>query len=562
MIARDECWRRDNRRALIGLMGVYLAATWWYTIPFGPVWDDWVLLAHSARSLLAVAGEASRSDQALLILPFYASAQPWTWMLAAWLCLGAATGLIFLTARQVRGVTLGEAFWVAALTATAPLYQARFMLSVLPYAFSAVCFTASLFLLSSHLNRPALARRIGALALLLLACTTSSFLTLCWIPLALVAWDSFAAGRDRDAIKVNVIRAARQVLRHSEFIVVPAIVFVLRRLLLPSHGLYANYNQIKLSPVAAAGETVSVLWKQFLGFPVLIPGLSSLPDALLPAAGLVIIGWSVAWHFKPRIGPDPASPQETPRYLRWMLLVLALSTPVLALYPYVIVEQPPRFSGLWETRHQLTLMLVSGSALVCFLRSFGSLRALHVSATIVIFVFLTLDYGTARQFLVDRLDQQELQLKLAADPLPPESLVLIVESDRDFRMFRRFFAFYELSQMAKRIDGRDDRLMVSNREIIDPETGTYATHPNLGVVEKMLQHCSLRGRPEFGFSGFSYRGTVIQKSIEPQVPRISLAKAIQRTISGGPADWIKLDTKSFQIDTPTCRLQQPPPKPG
>jgi hypothetical protein len=536
-------------------MGVYLAASWWYTIPFGPVWDDWVLLAHGARSLLAVAGEASRADQALLILPFHASGQPWTWMLAAWLCLGAAIGLIFLTARQVRGVTLGEAFWVAALTATAPLYQARFMLSVLPYAFSAACFAASLFLLSSHLNRPALARRIGALVLLLLACTTSSFLTLCWIPLALVAWDSFAAGRDRGTIRENIIRAAREVLRYSEFILLPAIVFLLRRILLPSHGLYANYNQIKLSPIAALGETVSVLWKQLLGFPVLIPSLSALLDAVLPAASLVIIGWAIARYFKARIGPDTPSPHGTPLYLRRMLLVLALSTPVFALYPYVIVQQPPRFSGLWETRHQLTLMLVSGSVLVCFLRSFASLRALHVIATIVIFVFLTLDYGTARQFLVDRLDQQEIERKLTANPPPPGSLVLIVESDLGFRMFGRFFAFYELTHMVNRIDGRDDRLVVSNREVIDPETGTYATHANLPVVEKMLQYCTLRGRPEFGFSGYSFHGIVIQESINPQTDWIPIAKAIQLTISGEPTDWIKLDRKSVRIETPICGSQ-------
>lgn len=546
-------WKADWR-ALAALAGVYVAVSWWYAIPFGPVWDDWVLLAHNTRSLLAVASEAGRADQALLIVPFYASGQPWTWMLAAWICLGAATGLIFLTARQVRGVTPTESFWIAALTATAPFYQARFMLSVLPYAFSAVCFATSLFLLSSHLNRPGFGRRIGALASLLLACTTSSFLTLCWIPLVLVAWDTFAAGRGRRTTGENVVRAGREAFRHSEFFILPAIVFFLRRALLPSYGLYANYNQIKLPPIAAVGETVSVLWDQVLEMPVLIPGLSSLPDAVIPAGGLVVIGWAVAWCFKPRNVPDPASCscKGTPLYLRLVLLALALSLPVFALYPYVIVQQPPRFYGLWETRHQLTLMLVSGSVLVCFFRSFGSLRALNVAATITIFLFLTLDYGSARQFLVDRLGQQELQRKLAANPLPPETLVLVVESDRGLRMFGRFFGFYELTHMVNRIDGRDNRLVVSNREIIDPETGTYATRPTLQVVEKMLQYCTLRGRPEFGLSGFSYRGTVIQESIDSQVDRISLAKAIQWTVSGRPTDWIKLETKSIQVPTPIC----------
>lgn len=553
MIARDES--KDNRRALIALMGVYLVASWWYIIPFGPVWDDWVLLAHGARSLLAVAGEASRVDQALLILPFHASGQPWTWMLAAWVCLGAATALIFLTARQVRGVTLSEAFWVAALTATAPLYQARFMLSVLPYAFSAACFTASLYLLSSHLNRPSVARRAGALVFLLLACTTNSFLTLCWIPLALVAWSSFAAGGDRGTVRENIIRAIREVLRHSEFFLVPAIVFFLRRMLFPSHGLYVNYNQLKLSPIAAVGETFTVLGKQFGGFPVLIPGLSSLADAMLPAATLVIMGWAIVWYFKPHVGPDAASPHVTPRYLRWVFLALALSAPFAALYPYVIVQQPPRFSGLWETRHQLTLMLVSGSVLVCLLRFFGSLRTLHVSATMLIFVFLTLDYGAARQFLVDRLGQKEIERKLAADPPPPKSLVLVVEADRAFRMFGRFFAFYELTRMVNQIDGRNDRLVVSNREIIDPATGNYASQINLPVVEKMLQLCSLRGRPEFGFSGFAFDGSAIRDSMDVQTDRISLVKAIQLTISGEPTDWIRLDRKSVHIETPTCGPQ-------
>jgi hypothetical protein len=544
-------WAAD-RRALAALAGVYVAASWWYAIPFGLVWDDWVILAHSAQSMFAVASEAGRASHALLIFPFHESGQPWTWALAAWLCLGGAVGLIFLTARRIRGVTLSEAFWISALTATAPLYQARFTLSVLPYAFSALFFTASLFLLSDHLNRPGPGRRVGGLVCLLLACTTESFLTLCWMPPALIAWDTFAANRNSRSIGEALLKAGRKVLSHFEFVVLPALVFLLGRVLFPAHGIYANYNQLKLSPVLAIRETVSVLWAQIFQIPVIVPDLSSVVDAALPAALLVAIGWVIWKRFRPVIVADSPKHDRAPLYVRLMLLALALLTPVFALYPYVIVQQPPRLLGLWETRHQLTLMLVSGGVLLCFFRSFGSLRALNVAAAIVIFVFLTLDYGAARQFLVDRLEQRELQLKLAANPLPPEALVLTVESDRTLRMFGRFFAFYELTHLANQADGRDDRLLVSNREIIDPETGTYATTPNLRVVEKMLRNCTLRARPEFGFAGFSYQGTVTQLSLDPKVGWVPLVTAIGLTLSGGPTDWIELNTKSFQVPTPMC----------
>jgi hypothetical protein len=552
----DQLHWKNDRRALIAVMVVYMAATWWYIIPFGVVWDDWVLLAHTSQSFLSVGREAGRFDQALLILPFQSGGRPWTWALTAWVCLGGSVLFIFLAARRIRGVSLGEAFWIAALTATVPLYQARFVLSVLPYAISAAAFAASLFLLSTHLHRPHVARRIGALVLLLIACTTGSFLTLCWMFPALIAWHVFAGAGDRKETKTRIARAIRAVLSYPEFLVLPAIVFLLRRAVFPAYGLYANYYQLKVGPFAAIVDSIVVLWEQVRTLRILVPNGMSLAEAALPAGFLVIVGWLVARYVNSKAAADAREQSlPPPVWLRRTLLALALLTPILALYPYITVRQPPRFSGLWETRHQLTLMLVSGGVIVFIVRSFASRSALNVIATIAMLVFLTLDYSVARQFLVDRLEQREILRKFAAEPLPPGALVLVVESDRDFRMLDRFFAFYELAHMVGVIDGRADRLVVSNREILDPQTGTYATHVTAPVVENMLKLCSVRTRPEFGLSKYFFDGSVVQASITSQGKPVSFAKAIELSLSGEPTHWVKIERTDLRVNTTTCGPQ-------
>jgi hypothetical protein len=548
----------SDGRALIALIVLYSAATWWYTIPFGVVWDDWVLLAHSASSLLSVASEAGRADQALLILPFQASRSPWTWALAAWLCLGVAVVFIFLTARRIRGVSLREAFWISALTAAVPFYQARFTLSVLPYAVSAFCFTASLLLLVRHLDSGKLGSRIGSLIFLVLACSTSSFLTLCWIPPALIAWNNFAKS---DAGEARVIGSLRAALSYADFLLLPAIAFLVRRWLFPAHGLYATYYQLKGSPLDTLAETLSVLraqiadWGQILS--VFLPNwnLRELADAMVPAGFILLLGYVALRRFKFESALEDV---RWPFYFRPILLMIALLTPVLALYPYIAVQQPPRFLGLWETRHQLTLMLVSGCVLVCLIRSVVGARGLDAIATVLLFLFLTLDYGAGRQFLVDRLEQRELEQRFAADPLPSQSLVFVVEADRSHRMFGRFLNFYELTHIVNRADGHNDRLAMSNREILDPRTGTYAVDANPGVVEKMLQVCHLRGRPEFGFANFSYNGRVVRESIDSQIDYVSLMKAIGFTVSGRPTNWIKLKRQSLNVASPACSAHQSP----
>jgi hypothetical protein len=77
-------------------------------------------------------------------------------------------------------------------------------------------------------------------------------------------------------------------------------------------------------------------------------------------------------------------------------------------------------------------MLVTGAVLICIIRSISGLRTLMRSARCFFSVF-THDYAAGRQFLIERLKQRELERKLAAHLLSPQSLVLLVEGDRKLR---------------------------------------------------------------------------------------------------------------------------------
>jgi hypothetical protein len=509
---------------------------------------------------MSISKEAARADHALIIAPFVASGAPWTWTIASWLCYGATMVLIFLAARLVPHVSLNEAFWIAALTAAAPFMQARFALCVLPYALTCTCFATSLWLLLVHLQRPRLSPRIGSVAMLLLACTTSSFLTLCWIPPALIAWHAFARSHASVALRGALRNAVFAVFCHSEFLLLPPIYFLSRRIFFPSSGLYQDYQKFHVSPWNAALTTMNTIKNQLVGLGMLLPDVNSFVECAAAALSLFCLG-GYAWRrlklFHPGSEMRPIS-----RGGRRVLVGLAFFSVFTSLYPYVMVGIQPSFRGFWETRHQLTLMVVSGVALVMIFRALLPGRLLNRACALALLVCMTLDFGAARFILSDRLEQRELERNLHSAALPSGALVLFIER-RHSGMLNRYFRFYELNHLAGRIDGRRDRLFVSGRELIDPATNDVATDLTSDIVSLMLGHCNAardqlsRGglglRHEYGYKDFVYSGLAYRMTMVPSRSRVSLAEAVGWTISGGPTNWGRLEVQEKVMPKPTCR---------
>jgi hypothetical protein len=300
------------------------------------------------------------------------------------------------------------------------------------------------------------------------------------------------------------------VIGRGELLLIPAIYWFGKQILEPSYGLYANYNHFRMGILQALVQTVIVFFRQFgESAAVLIPRGSDLPElavAAALAAGL-FVAIARVWHLP--LKTNEASADRSGRVAGRLALAAALALVLSALFPYVLVGQPPRFSGLWETRHQTTLMMVSGFAIFAVLRSVVPRPYLWMSAAAIVTVFFAFDTSFTQRMINDALETGEIAQQFKEHPSPPGTMTLVLENDRQYRALGRFFAFPELSTLINADQTGIPRLAVSNQEVIDPSTGDYPKAVVPAVTEALVKLCQ-NGRllPQYGFGGFVSNGQI------------------------------------------------------
>jgi hypothetical protein len=475
-----------------------------------PFWDDWVLFAHSdAGTLWELFKQLGRREQFLLMEPFAVIGEPRACIIAVLLLFCVLTPVIYTIIRKTTQWSPTDAFWAALLTALVPLDQARFILSTVPYAFSCVFFALAIVTLLRDLDVSSIGRRILVVILLVMAFSTNSFLVLAWVALAVVAIDAWRKGEHSSSFAQRAGVTVQGVIRRSELVLLPLIYWPAKKILEPTYGLYANYNQFHMGVPAALKQTVITFIDQFRGAGVLIPARSELAELGIAAA--VTIALFIATACILRLPLKTAN--EPPDSSRWitggLTLATALALVVSALFPYVIVGQPPRFSGLWETRHQTTLMMVSGFAIFAFLRLIMPRRLLWKAAAIIATGFLVIDISVTHKLIADALETRAIFNLFKQHPSPPGTMMLVLEDDRDYRALGRFFPFYELSYLVNAGGTGNPRLAISNQEVLDPLTGGYAKAPVPAVIAALVKICDkFRSQRPYGLSGFVSNGQI------------------------------------------------------
>jgi len=154
-------------------------------------------------------------------------------------------------------------------------------------------------------------------------------------------------------------------------------------------------------------------------------------------------------------------------------------------------------------------MMVSGFAIMAILRLVLPRRWLWRAAALICAGFLLIDISFTHRLLVDALETGELAGLLEQAPAAPGTMLLVREDDREYRALGRFFPFYEISFLVNQGQTGIPRLALSNREVMDPATDTYATAPVPAVVDKLVSLCEAnRSHPQFGFGGFVSNGQV------------------------------------------------------
>ena len=345
---------------------------------------------------------------------------------------------------------------------------------------------------------------------MMMSFTTQSFLVMAWFAPMVVAIDAWRKADPASSWRQQVGAAVRGVLGRGELLLAPPLYWLGKRILQPTSGLYAEYNKIQLGLLSAIKATL-IAWKdQFTGAYVLLPSVSDLPQLSLATAVAIALLAGVAWHWRLQLGRAEDTAPPSRRSADWLALAVAAALVFSALFPYVFVGKSPRFSGLWETRHQTTLMMVSGFAIWVVLRLVVSRRFLFRAAAILSAGFLLIDISVTHRLVADGLELRALSNYFKANPAPPGTMMFVVENDRDYRALRRFLAFYELAFLINGERPGNPSLPLSNQEVIDPSTGTYATKANVPTVLATLRgYCErFRSMPQYGFGGFVSNGQI------------------------------------------------------
>ncbi|MGY3234732.1 hypothetical protein ACVWZ4_004788 [Bradyrhizobium sp. USDA 4472] len=473
------------------------------------LWDDWVLLAYSELgSFWEFFKQMGRREQFVLAAPFADLAQPRVWIIAAMVLWCAMPPLIYNIIRRVTQWSAASAFWAALLTALAPLNQARFILSTIPYTFSSLFFALGLLLLLRDLNRSSIPQRVGTVILLTMAFSTNSFLVLAWVAPAIVALAAWRETKHSSPLDQRISAMLWGVANRGELLLLPLVYWPAKQLLEPTSGLYANYNKFRMSIPAALKQTAVAFIDQFRDAGTLLPTRGDLPELVVAAAMAITAFAALAWLWRLPLATK-GDHLDRPRWLVTAVTLAAAGALIIgALFPYVMVGQPPRFTGLWETRHQTTLLMVSGFVIVAVLRLIVPPRYLWRAAAAIAAVFLLLDLSFTQRLLADARETHMLLEEFAQNPSPPGTMMLVMEADRKYRAFGRFFPFYELSFLVN--GGKSGpNLAISNREVLDPATNDYAKSAVPPVITALAALCeSHRADPQYGFGGFTSNGQI------------------------------------------------------
>ncbi len=490
---------------------------------------------HRAGMLWEISRQAGTRELYPIAYAFIAAPNPRTAAVGQLLLFCALAPLVYTVVRRATRWSPQDAFWAAMLTALAPLDFVRFVAVTVAYVYACVCFAGSLVLLLRDLDEPRAWRRLLALLFLLLSFATNSILTLAWLPPALVAIDACRRSSPTLSLSGRLTAAILAVLRRSELLVAAPLFWATKKVLEPTYGLYANYNKFQIGVGEALQKTVVTFIDQFRGAGVLLPERADLMQLCIAAAVVVLIvaGAIALW----RLPVQTRREASTRSWIADLSLVAILFALLLsALFPYVLVDKAPRFYGLWETRNQTTLMLVSGFVLYSLMRLVVPRPLLSAVAALVAVGFLILDISVTHRILVDAQESRAITKLFAEDPPKPGTMLFVIESDRNYRALGRAFAFYELSFLVKAGDLSRPQLAVSNREVLDPETRTYPTKLIPAATEALISLCeNHRSRPQFGFGGFVSNGTVETVAITSERDPPGLFRTLGDTVRGAVA---------------------------
>ncbi len=263
---------------------------------------------------------------------------------AALACL-AASGLLIYEIGYLTGyVSRQDSLLIALLSLTYPAFQVAGEIDIFPYVFASCLFWLGVLLALLAEHRDKLAHyvlRIGALICFFLSFGVNSFLVfyfgfLLLLALAVRRWKSLSMGAT----------LTRLLPRRLDYILLPFLYWILKEILFPRYGVYADYNRFTFSLPVLSIRLFSFLYNGvYAQFNGALQELLNQPA--LGLLGMLAVLWAATTFSKAAV--DPAAKPYA--LFGYGALLLGLG-----IFPYIAVGLAPGQTG-FSTRHSLLLSL-------------------------------------------------------------------------------------------------------------------------------------------------------------------------------------------------------------
>ncbi|MFA7238469.1 MAG: hypothetical protein WC091_00040 [Sulfuricellaceae bacterium] len=398
--------------------------------------------------------------------------------------------LIYNICLRFSWVNRYEALGIALLSLVYPAYQVAATFCNLTYEFYYCLFLLAAWLLlrteqiKDH-NGLGLLARLPPLLLFFIAFNLNSLLVFYFSFLLLLFLYL------KQARQISWLAAAKTWLpRYADFILLPFAYWIGKKVFFPTHGLYANYNVIKLNLASIADNLLTF---------IMTAGYAQVEASVARLMGqpilwfLILVGIYLAYakfmRKKDSLALSHFQIEQLSRKTKWIFLYgggLLLS----GIFAYSAVGLSPTLSG-WNTRHAILVGLPMAILIVAALRPIwinglyhetGSFDSRVVSVLIggsllVAFTLSTISYYVGWQ--ARAIKDRAIMTILAEAPVLKNFSVFWID-DQFPAGGERAYRFYEWSGMFKQVWGGESRIglqmqVYGNNPAILPGFKQYST---------------------------------------------------------------------------------------
>jgi hypothetical protein len=420
----------------------------------GLYWDDWTLFGQSPASIVHGAWEfglplVGLFDAALFSLPMPGLSGH----ILVFFAYLMSTLVLHAVLRRIPGLSRMDAL-VAALTfALLPVNYARIALIDLQYGLTLLAFLAATWLLIRYLEDRHPWRRLAALGLYVCSFSTASLLVLYVVPMAV------AALLVRRSAKLPL---GTLVLRHADFVALPAAYWLVKSVFLAPSGVYEGYNALTVQGLKQVPVSMLSVPSQVLVEPlyraVTVAGL----------LGVVIGGAAAVWLLRRSRAVEAGRFVSAPALAIIGVVVLGLGV-----FPYLAVGHVPTIWD-WSSRHQLLVPIGAGLLAAAAVRGIRGTRRVGpvfgVAVGLLLGMSAVADVRTLVAYQVDWFKQTALIDAARERPaMRTARHVTVIDSAKALNALRRTYRFYEYNALFSVAVGDTRRLASDGTNEPGPE---------------------------------------------------------------------------------------------